>query len=102
LPTVAEIADQVKLLRAAQNIEAAPQRVRQKHSAAEEPITARIRRRAEIRPASDSAIEAATAAQAEVVSPSELPQSPSADSPTNFQNRIEIERRPTDGPENTP
>ena len=54
-PTVAEIAAQVKALKAAHNIEATPQRVRQKHSAAEEPVTARIRRRAEAAPTSDQA-----------------------------------------------
>ena len=57
-PSVAEIAAQVKSLKAAHNIEAAPQRARQKHSAAEEPITARIRRRAEAARLSDQASRA--------------------------------------------
>ena len=39
--------EQIKALKAAHSIEATPQRDRQKHSAAEEPITARIRRRTE-------------------------------------------------------
>src|ERR1019366_6961983 len=52
-PSVSEIAAQIKALKVAHNIEATPQRVRQKHSSAEEPITARIRRRAEAAPPSD-------------------------------------------------
>ncbi len=45
--TAADLADRIKALKAANTIEAAPQRARRKHSAAEEPITARIRRRQE-------------------------------------------------------
>jgi N12 class adenine-specific DNA methylase len=44
-PGVSELADQIKTLKAANTIEAAPQRARQKQAAAEEPVTARIRRR---------------------------------------------------------
>ena len=40
-----ELADQIKTLRAAHTIEGTPQRIRQKHSSAEEPVTARILRR---------------------------------------------------------
>ena len=46
-PTVSELAEKIKTLKAAHSIEAMPQRVRQKQSSAEEPVTARIRRRAE-------------------------------------------------------
>ena len=46
-PSVSELAARIKALKAAHNIEATPQRVRQKQSSAEEPITARIRRRTE-------------------------------------------------------
>jgi hypothetical protein len=45
-PTVAELAERIKQLRAANTIEAAPQRTA-KRQAAEEPVTARIRRRSE-------------------------------------------------------
>ena len=62
---VGELAERIKALKAAHSIEATPQRVRQKHSSAEEPVTARIRRRTEAAPASyhdsageDSSIEA--------------------------------------------
>jgi len=43
--TVAELSDRIKTIKTANNVESAPQRVRQKHSSAEEPVTARIRRR---------------------------------------------------------
>jgi len=46
-PSVSELAEKIKTLKAANSIEATPQRVRQKHSSAEEPVTARIRRRTE-------------------------------------------------------
>lgn len=41
-PSVSELAEKIKMLKAAHSIEAAPQRVRQHHSTAEEPVTARI------------------------------------------------------------
>jgi hypothetical protein len=44
-PRTDELADSIKALKAANTIEAAPQRARQKKIAAEEPVTARIRRR---------------------------------------------------------
>jgi hypothetical protein len=46
-PTVSEMAEKVKALKAANTIEATPLRERQKRSTAEEPITARIRKRQE-------------------------------------------------------
>ena len=57
-PSVFDIAEKIKALKAAHSVEATPQRVRQKHSTAEEPVTARIRRRAETIPASDATGEA--------------------------------------------
>jgi hypothetical protein len=56
-PSVPELAHRIKALKAAHNIEATPQRVRQKQLSAEEPVTARIRRRTEAHPASDPAIQ---------------------------------------------
>ena len=53
--SVSELAERIKALKAAHSIEATPQRVRQKQSTAEEPVTARIRRRTEALPASDPA-----------------------------------------------
>ena len=46
-PTASDIAEQIKALRAAQTIEATPERVgKRRTNAAEEPVTARIRRKA--------------------------------------------------------
>lgn len=50
-PTVSELADQIKALKGANSIDVTPQRVQRKHISAEEPITARIRRRQEAMPA---------------------------------------------------
>jgi hypothetical protein len=44
-PATGELANTIKALKAANTIEAAPQRVQRKQAAAEEPVTARIRRR---------------------------------------------------------
>ena len=50
-PTVADLAEQIKLLRAAHTIEAAPQRLGTRITVrAEEPVTSRIRRRSEAPP----------------------------------------------------
>src|SRR5581483_7143508 len=43
-PVASDLADRIKALKAANTIEASPQRGRQKRSSAEEPVTARIRR----------------------------------------------------------
>jgi hypothetical protein len=52
-PTVAELAERIKTLKAAHTIEATPQRTGKRSASAEEPVTARIRRRAEAGLASD-------------------------------------------------
>ena len=44
-PSFAELAERIKAMKAANNVEASPQRVGQRQSTAEEPITTRIRRR---------------------------------------------------------
>ena len=56
-PSVSDLAERIKALKAAHSIEATPQRVRTKQSRAEEPVTARIRRRQETTSASDGAFE---------------------------------------------
>ena len=43
-PTVAELAERIKALKAAHTIEATPQRTGKRRVSAEEPVTARIRR----------------------------------------------------------
>ncbi len=55
--SASDLAGKIKALKGAHSIEAAPQLARPKHSRAEEPVTARIRRRTKRIPASDRAIE---------------------------------------------
>lgn len=55
-PTVAELAEQIKALRAGNSVEATPQRTEKRRSSAEEPVTARIRRRSEAVAVSDQAL----------------------------------------------
>src|SRR5262249_27684059 len=64
---VAELAEQIKLLKSAHTIDAAPERTAPRRLAAEEPVTARIRRRTPQQPAAERAAEpeAARAATAE-------------------------------------
>ena len=52
LPGISELAQQIKALKATHTIEATPERVGKRRSSAEEPITARIRRRVEAIPGS--------------------------------------------------
>ena len=88
-PSVSEMAEKIKALKAANSIDAAPQRVRQKHSTAEEPITARIRRRAESTTASGSAEEA------DAIPVAGTTQQP----PMTFQERLAAQRQnKSDGP----
>lgn len=89
-PIASDLAEKIKALKAANSIEATPQRVRQKHSSAEEPVTARIRRRAESMPASESATDADAAL------PPEPPQNSSGKLPMTFQERIILERQRKD------
>jgi hypothetical protein len=97
--SVAELSEQIKALKAANTIEATPQRDRQKLSAAEEPITARIRRRTEAGSASDPVTDSAFAAEAAGVHLGTATQNSSLDSPKTFQDRIILERlRKDDGP----
>ncbi len=84
------MAGKIKTLKSAQSIEAAPQRARQKHSTAEEPVTARIRRRAAAIPVSAPAVDPHAAAAA--VPPESAENSPSM----TFQERIAIERQRKD------
>lgn len=95
-PSVAEMAEKIKTLKAGHNIDATPQRARQKHSTAEEPVTARIRRRAERNFASHS--HAGT--ESEVAQPPAMPQDSSGNPPKTFQERIALERKPkSEGPD---
>lgn len=95
-PSVSELADLIKSLKAANTIEVTPQRVQRKHASAEEPIAARIRRRQEEQFESDQPVD-----QDDSLKPSALP-SPAVgeDSftgqPRTFQERIAMERQRQD------
>jgi hypothetical protein len=56
-PSVSELAEQIKALKSTNTIEGMPERAGRRHSSAEEPVTARIRRRMEAILASDASIE---------------------------------------------
>jgi hypothetical protein len=86
-PSVSEVAERIKALKTANSIEATPQRVRQKHSTAEEPVTARIRRRQEGNSASEPSIEA------DAGLPPEPSQNSSGKPSMTFQERIILERQ---------
>jgi hypothetical protein len=87
-PSVSDMAEKIKALKAAHSIEATPQRARQKHSTAEEPITARIRRRTEAISASDAAVESDAASVAEAALPPSSGHDSSTNPPMTFQERI--------------
>jgi cell pole-organizing protein PopZ len=60
-PTIAELAERIKALRAANAVEATPERTGQRKFPAEEPVTARIRRRNEAIGTTEPAVEPAAA-----------------------------------------
>jgi len=62
LPSTAELAEKIKALKAANAVEAVPQRTATRIASAEEPVTARKRRKAEATFAPDHAIEPSAAA----------------------------------------
>jgi N12 class adenine-specific DNA methylase len=101
-PTASELAERIKSLKAANSIEAAPQRVRQKQSSAEEPITARIRRRTEAVRAADPAIQPDAAAPGTgALLPPESGQNLSIKPQMTFQERLAVERQGKgEGPSN--
>jgi N12 class adenine-specific DNA methylase len=120
-PTVAELAERIKSLKAAHTIEATLQRSQQKVSSAEEPIIARIRRRKETAPASDLPLgseapasptgtsllpESTAQVTSEDRTPSEVPSlnsSSAGDTPVKpkktFQERVARSRRRDEGQE---
>jgi len=98
-PSVSEIAEQISAIKAAHTIEATPQRDQHKQSSAEEPITARIRRRTRAGLASDLVTEPDVAPGADEGRPSGSTQNSTLESSGTFQERIIRERqRKDDGP----
>jgi len=89
--TVADLAEKIKTLKSAHSIETTPQRVRQKHSTAEEPVTARICRRttSDLLNKSHGGLDAASAHPESSEKSSGKPKS-------IFQERIGLERQEMD------
>jgi hypothetical protein len=92
-PSASELAEKIKALKAAHTIEATPQRVRQKHSTAEEPVTARIRRRKDNCSANKIAAKDNAAKQGDVsplsnVAPPQLTPDSMSQQQTSFRERI--------------
>jgi hypothetical protein len=95
-PSVSEIAERIKALKAAHSIEATPQRAGQSHATTEEPVTRRIRRRTETNFASDP-IESQEATENHgAIRPSGPDDPRSPDSTKSFQERLIRERQHVD------
>ena len=100
-PSAFGLADKIKALKSANSIEATPQRVRQKHSTAEEPVTARIRRRTEENTVAGEAVEQNAESKGGETLPT--PEQASADKPPmTFQERIIQERQRKDDGQSPP
>jgi hypothetical protein len=95
-PSAFGLADKIKALKAVNTIEATPQRVREKHSTAEEPVSARIRRRAEGTPVSTQSIDSDATSSAEITSPSALVNNSQGTQEMKFADRIALERHHED------
>jgi hypothetical protein len=101
-PTVSDLAEKVKALQAANTIEATPQRDRQKRSTAEEPITARIRKRQEANSEWQQPVEQDASPEPFAPPSPTVREISSAGQPITFQERIAMERRQQDHEPNLP
>ncbi len=95
-PSVSELADKIKALKAAHSVVATPQRARQKHTSADEPVTARIRKRQEANSASDQAPEHVASSGSPAVQSPVAGEISSVRQPIAFQERIAMERKRQD------
>ena len=99
-PSVSELAEQIKALKAAHTIEAAPQRIQRKESTAEEPVTARIRRRQEANTESGEEAQLDGDPRAQDTMRPEAREGAARKPPRSFQERIALERQNKDqGPD---
>jgi hypothetical protein len=92
-PTVSELAGRIKTLKSTNTIDATPQRMQRKHATAEEPVTARIRRRQEAMPTAD---ESAQHDEAQAEAAAATPEPNSSARTMTFRERILRERGQTD------
>jgi hypothetical protein len=90
--SVSEVSERIKAIKAANSLEPTPERDRQKHSSAEEPITASIRRRTAGLSASSPASDPDVAPDGERANTQGSTQNSSVDPPRSFQDRIAMER----------
>lgn len=91
-PAASELAERIKALKGANTIETTPQRVHRKQvAAAEEPITARVRRRQEENALSDQPMVNQPAAEAGPA----VTQTSCDKPPTTFRERVALERQRT-------
>jgi hypothetical protein len=98
-PSEFGLAEKIKALKAANTIEATPQRARQKQSTVEEPVTARIRRLAETAPESAQAIESDLTSGIEADPRAVSPPNSHVKLETTFEDRVAQERlQKRDGP----
>ena len=81
-PPVSELAERIKSLKAAHTIDAAPERTAPRRIAAEEPVTARIRRRSETMPAVESPADPEPAATPVEMASTEATPAASREEPT--------------------
>jgi hypothetical protein len=100
-PKVSELADKIKALKAANTIESAPQRVQRKQAAAEEPITARIRRRQEANTEVSETVQPGPVAAAEAADDNHHADNDnqplnSSVKPLTFRERIALGRKPSE------
>ena len=91
-PSVSKLAEHIKAMKAANSVEAAPQRVGQRQSTAEEPITARIRRRREAILGSDRSLITEVSTGTGSAPPQDSIPLSSAVSQFSFQQRIALQR----------
>jgi N12 class adenine-specific DNA methylase len=96
-PSASELAEKIKSLKAANTIEAAPQRLRQKQSTAEEPVTTRIRRRHEANPVPDQSVEKDTSPETLADMPPTLGPNSIAQPPRSYQERMAMRQFDDDG-----
>ena len=97
-PPVAELAERIKSLKAAHTIDAAPERTAPRRIAAEEPVTARIRRRAEsmpIEPPAEVSPAAVPASEATTPAREEEPMPPVVIHPSRKRRHHPIPSLPT-------
>ena len=92
-PSVSELAERIKALKAAHTIESTPQRTGQRQASAEEPITLRIQRRAASVPAPNGAGEPDSGTKAEDLSVQRSIQDSSTNRPISYQERLSAERQ---------